>query len=92
MRLVPTFSSALAAICFASFSVGAQPVERMAWLAGCWQSQFGEPGTVEHSLRILNTTSLNESRTPGKESRVCPPALRACATARRVALSSASCV
>jgi hypothetical protein len=63
MRLVPTFSPALAAICLASFSVSAQPVERMAWLAGCWKGEFGEPGTVEHWLPPAGGVMLGMSRT-----------------------------
>jgi hypothetical protein len=35
----------------------------MAWLAGCWQGQFGEPGTVEQWLLPAGGTMLGVSRT-----------------------------
>jgi hypothetical protein len=35
----------------------------MAWLAGCWQGQAGEPGTVEQWLAPAGGTMLGMSRT-----------------------------
>jgi hypothetical protein len=40
-----------------------QAVDRMAWLAGCWQGEFGEPGTVEQWLAPAGGTMLGMSRT-----------------------------
>jgi hypothetical protein len=63
MRLTQPFFLALAALCLTSIPVGAQPVERMAWLAGCWQGQFGEPGSVEQWLPPAGAAMLGMSRT-----------------------------
>ena len=41
----------------------AQPVERMAWLAGCWRGDFGEAGTVEQWLQPAGGIMLGMSRT-----------------------------
>jgi hypothetical protein len=44
---------------------GAQPQElnTLAWLAGCWQREGGEPGSVEHWLAPAGGTMLGISRT-----------------------------
>jgi hypothetical protein len=63
MRFPPAFFRALAALSCVSFPVGAQPVEQMAWLAGCWQGQFGEPGTIEQWLAPAGGSMLGMSRT-----------------------------
>jgi hypothetical protein len=63
MRLAPTFSFALIVLAFAADPARAQPVEKMAWLAGCWQGQSGEPGTMEHWLPPAGGTMLGVSRT-----------------------------
>ncbi|AMO23609.1 DUF6265 family protein [Ramlibacter solisilvae] len=61
MRFLPIAFCALAALT-ALPAVG-QPVEKMAWLAGCWQGHFGEPGTVEQWLAPAGGTMLGMSRT-----------------------------
>lgn len=63
MRPVPIIVPALAALCFLSSSVLAQSIERMSWLSGCWQGQFGDPGTVEQWLPPAGGAMLGMSRT-----------------------------
>lgn len=41
----------------------AAPIEDVAWLAGCWAAQDGEPGTVEHWLAPAAGTMFGVSRT-----------------------------
>ena len=37
--------------------------EHLSWLAGCWKSPAGEPGTVEHWTPLAGGTMLGLSRT-----------------------------
>jgi hypothetical protein len=39
------------------------PIERLAWLAGCWQAVGGEPGSGEQWTRPAGDTLLGTSRT-----------------------------
>jgi hypothetical protein len=39
------------------------PLERLGWLAGCWASETGEPGSVEHWLPLAGGTMLGIGRT-----------------------------
>jgi len=39
------------------------PIDDVAWLAGCWAAQDGEPGTVEHWLSPAAGTMFGVSRT-----------------------------
>lgn len=55
-------------VAFAGWAAGSalateQGVEQVSWLAGCWQGQFGEPGTVEQWLSPAGGTMLGVSRT-----------------------------
>lgn len=61
MRLSNALLMSLGALAAAPLS--AQPVEQMAWLAGCWRGQFGESGTVEQWLPPAGGTMLGVSRT-----------------------------
>jgi hypothetical protein len=63
MRRTPILLCSFAAISLMSSSAPAQPVERMAWLAGCWQGQSGEPGTIEQWLPPAGGAMLGMSRT-----------------------------
>lgn len=38
-------------------------LDRLAWLAGCWSADGGEPGSVEHWLPPAGGTMLGVSRT-----------------------------
>ncbi len=38
-------------------------LERLGWLAGCWASEKGEPGSVEHWLPLAGGTMLGIGRT-----------------------------
>jgi hypothetical protein len=59
--------SALLAVFVGLASVSAQAaapgIDKLAWLAGCWQGQFGEAGTVEQWLPPAGGTMLGMSRT-----------------------------
>ncbi|ANH70721.1 hypothetical protein ABE85_19030 [Mitsuaria sp. 7] len=50
---------------FASLPVHAEDaqLERLGWLAGCWASEKGEPGSVEHWLPLAGGTMLGIGRT-----------------------------
>ncbi|MES2992464.1 MAG: DUF6265 family protein [Pseudomonadota bacterium] len=54
-----------AAILLAGATAHAAPgdLQKMSWLAGCWQSQDAEPGSVEHWTPIGGATMLGLSRT-----------------------------
>jgi hypothetical protein len=58
---------ALAALINASAAAGAVAapgdLEKMRWLAGCWQSQDAEPGSVEQWTAAAGGTMLGLSRT-----------------------------
>ena len=47
----------------ASDAAKPDPFPRVAWLAGCWQAEGGEPGSVEHWLAPAGGTMLGMSRT-----------------------------
>ena len=40
----------------------AHPIDRLAWLAGCWAADGGEPGSVEHWLAPAAGSMLGVSR------------------------------
>jgi hypothetical protein len=42
--------------------VATMAIEDLAWLAGCWQAEGGEPGSVEHWLAPAGGTLLGMSR------------------------------
>jgi hypothetical protein len=44
-------------------AAAAAPIDDVAWLAGCWAAQDGEPGTVEHWLAPAAGTMFGVSRT-----------------------------
>jgi hypothetical protein len=46
-----------------SASAGKAPLEQLAWLAGCWNSEHGEPGSGEHWMPLVGNTLLGISRT-----------------------------
>ena len=41
----------------------AQPLEQLAWLAGCWNADSGEPGSSEHWMALAGGTMLGVGRT-----------------------------
>lgn len=62
MNRLPTL--ALTASILASAAHAAPgDLQKMSWLAGCWQSQDAEPGSVEHWTPIGGATMLGLSRT-----------------------------
>lgn len=61
-----TLFAALAGLAASGALAAAPGVERLAWLAGCWQGQFGEPGTIESWLVPAGGTMLGVSRTVTK--------------------------
>lgn len=63
MRLAPLFLAALVGLAPASPWAAEAGVEQLAWLAGCWQAESGEPGSVEHWLPPAGGTMLGVSRT-----------------------------
>lgn len=63
MRIATIFLSALVVLTPASLMAAEQSIDQLAWLAGCWQGQFGEPGTVEQWLSPAGGTMLGVSRT-----------------------------
>lgn len=56
-----------AAASLVATTAGAQPnpdaLTRLAWLAGCWASERGEPGSVEQWMPLAGGTMLGMSRT-----------------------------
>ncbi len=47
----------------AVWPVHAGQLESLSWLAGCWRSETGEPGSVEHWLPLQGGTMLGVART-----------------------------
>lgn len=60
---VPLALFLLAASAAAEPVDGPVPIERLAWLSGCWQSVGGEPGSGEQWTRPAGDTLLGTSRT-----------------------------
>jgi hypothetical protein len=58
-------TTAMAVAILAGPAVQAAPgdLDKMRWLAGCWQSQDAEPGSVEHWTAAAGGTMLGLSRT-----------------------------
>jgi len=56
---------AVALACLGAFTVDAaeSALDRVAWLAGCWRSVNGEPGSGEHWLPLAGGTLLGVGRT-----------------------------
>lgn len=63
MRVGPSIVATFAILLTGKGYALEQGIERMAWLAGCWQSQPGEPGSVEHWLPPAGGTMLGVGRT-----------------------------
>jgi hypothetical protein len=47
-------------------SAQASPLDSLTWLAGCWQAEQAEAGTVEHWLPLAGNTMLGVARTVKK--------------------------
>lgn len=63
MRIASIVVAAAAGLVSAGAVAADGGVEAVAWLAGCWQGDTGEPGTVEHWLAPAGGTMLGVSRT-----------------------------
>lgn len=63
MRIAPIVLVTLSCLVSANPLAAEQGVERVGWLSGCWQVQFGEPGTIEQWLAPAGGTMLGVSRT-----------------------------
>lgn len=63
MRIAPFVFAVLTSLASPGAFAADQGVERVAWLAGCWSAQFGEPGTIEQWLAPAGGTMLGVSRT-----------------------------
>ena len=61
----PTAALAVALCCLASFSTqaAAQQLDQIAWLAGCWAAENGEPGSIEVWMPPTGGTMLGLGRT-----------------------------
>ena len=61
----PTAALAVALCCLASFSTlaAAQQLDQIAWLAGCWVAENGEPGSIEVWMPPTGGTMLGLGRT-----------------------------
>jgi hypothetical protein len=54
----------LVALALTASAVGAESeIERLAWLAGCWASDGGEPGSEERWMPLAGGTMLGVGRT-----------------------------
>jgi hypothetical protein len=63
MTSLRTSTFALAVVSL-SLAAGAQTeIDRVAWLAGCWQSDNAEPGSGEHWMPVAGGTMFGMSRT-----------------------------
>ena len=61
---VPAMTAVLFGILAASSAAAAErDVTSLAWLAGCWSPEKGDPGSVEHWLSPAGGTMLGMSRT-----------------------------
>lgn len=51
-----------ACLCGPALAQGAD-IGKLAWLAGCWRADGGEPGTMEHWLPLAGDTLMGVGRT-----------------------------
>ena len=63
MRIASLIVSSAASLACAGAFAADVGVDAVAWLAGCWQADPGEPGTVEQWLAPAGGTMLGVSRT-----------------------------
>lgn len=63
MRIAPVLFATLTSLASVGAFAADEGIDRVAWLAGCWQGHFGEPGTVEQWLAPAGGTMLGVSRT-----------------------------
>ena len=61
MRVTTAFLSGMIAV--SSVAAAESDVTALAWMAGCWAPEKGEPGSVEHWLQPAGGTMLGVSRT-----------------------------
>lgn len=61
MRVTTAFLSAMLAV--AGAAAAERDITALAWIAGCWAPEQGEPGSVEHWLPPAGGTMLGVSRT-----------------------------
>lgn len=63
-RVRSKMASGIACAVLAGAAGGAEPaIEQIAWLAGCWESDGGEPGSGERWTPFVGETLLGVSRT-----------------------------
>ena len=63
MRIAPVLFATLTSLASDLAFAADEGVDQLAWLAGCWQGQYGEPGTIEQWLAPAGGTMLGVSRT-----------------------------
>ncbi|MBI5918192.1 MAG: hypothetical protein HY849_02295 [Nitrosomonadales bacterium] len=63
MRLSSLIFAALITFALGKPLAAGPDVQQLEWMAGCWQGQSAEPGTVEHWLSPAGGTMLGVSRT-----------------------------
>ena len=63
MRVAEILFTTLAMLAPVGALAADEDVERVSWLAGCWQAEPGEPGTIEQWLPPAGGTMLGVSRT-----------------------------
>jgi hypothetical protein len=61
MRVTTAFLSGMIAV--SSAAAAESDITALAWMAGCWAPEKGEPGSVEHWLPPAGGTMLGVSRT-----------------------------
>ena len=61
MRVTTAFLSGMIAV--SSAAAAESDITALAWMAGCWAPEKGEPGSVEHWLAPAGGTMLGVSRT-----------------------------
>lgn len=61
--LVVAACLALAAPFGNAWAQAAEPIEQVAWLAGCWSADGGEAGSAEHWMPAAGGTMLGANRT-----------------------------
>ena len=63
MRIAPVLFATLMPLASVGALAADEGIDQLAWLAGCWQGHFGEPGTIEQWLAPAGGTMLGVSRT-----------------------------
>jgi hypothetical protein len=63
MTALPPFALALLLTTGAAAHADGTELAKLAWLGGCWQSEGGEPGSVEQWLPLAGGSLLGVSRT-----------------------------